>query len=277
MNELTKRILVAFFGIPLVLILTWLGGWYFFAVILIISMVALWEFYDFQKHNDIAPQNISGLILGALVLFIIQLQRFDLILAVMGIGLLLILTNEMFRRQNKVSANIGVTLLGVIYIPVLLGSMLYLSAVVQQQLFPQVSAAWFRFVIMILGAIWICDTFAYAFGKAFGRHKLYEKVSPNKSIEGSVAGLLGSIMAVALVKLLGVLPLEWGQVVIFAVAIGVAGQIGDLVESWFKRDAGVKDSSAILPGHGGMLDRFDSLIFVAPVVLIIIDLFMLNR
>jgi len=123
--------------------------------------------------------------------------------------------------------------------------------------------------MLILITIWICDTFAYTFGKRLGKHKLYEKVSPNKTIEGSIAGLLGAILTVIIVKIFNILPFSWSSVLLIGATIGIFGQIGDLVESWFKRDAGVKDSSALLPGHGGMLDRFDSLFFLSPIILIL--------
>ena len=123
--------------------------------------------------------------------------------------------------------------------------------------------------MMILIMIWICDTFAYMFGILFGKHKLYEQVSPNKTIEGAVAGLVGSVLTVIIVKALGIIPMDWLSAIILGLTVGTFGQMGDLVESWFKRDAGVKDSSAILPGHGGMLDRFDSLLFLSPSLMIL--------
>jgi phosphatidate cytidylyltransferase len=94
-------------------------------------------------------------------------------------------------------------------------------------------------------------------------------VSPNKTIEGGVAGLFGAIITICVVKIFNILPMNWLSAVIIGMTVGVVGQMGDLVESWFKRDAGVKDSSSILPGHGGMLDRFDSLLFLSPSLLIL--------
>jgi len=269
MSELAKRLSVAAFGIPALIFLNFLGGWYFFAVILLISVVAQWEFYQLQKHNKIYPQNISGIIAGIILLLTVQTNQWLAGSLLLIICLMMILANEMFRRQKNVSANIGVTFLGVLYIPLLIGSFLYLRTYVDH-LYPNVEISGFIFILVVFAAIWICDTFAYAFGRLLGKHKLYEKVSPNKSIEGAIAGVVGSILTIGLVNYFNVLPISPLEVFLFGIAIGVLGQIGDLVESWFKRDAGVKDSSALLPGHGGMLDRFDSLIFVSPAMLILV-------
>ena len=102
--------------------------------------------------------------------------------------------------------------------------------------------------------------------------KLFEKVSPNKTIEGGIAGVIGSLLVLVLVKLLALFDFTWFHTILIGIVIGIIGQMGDLVESWFKRDAGVKDSSALLPGHGGMLDRFDSIIFVSPAMFLMLNL-----
>jgi phosphatidate cytidylyltransferase len=269
MSELGKRVSVATVGIPVLVALNYLGGWYFFSVILLISIVSQWEFYQIQKNNNIYPQNYNGIITGIIFLITIQTQTWSNGSLLLILCLMMILVSEMFRSEKNVSANIGVTLLGVLYIPMLLGSFIYLRTYIDG-VFTNVGNSGFNFILIVFAAIWICDTFAYAFGKMLGKHKLYEKVSPNKSIEGCIAGVIGSILTFLIVKYLNILPISLSEVFIFGIVTGIVGQTGDLVESWFKRDAGVKDSSALLPGHGGMLDRFDSLIFVSPAMLILI-------
>jgi phosphatidate cytidylyltransferase len=245
MNELTKRILVALVGIPAIVILIFLGDWYFFILVLLISLVAQLEFYDMQIKKKFQPQRINGIIAGVLLLLGIQTGEWQSI----GIGvvfvLMFILAFEMFRHHDNVSINVGITLVGILYIPLFLGTLIYTKSYVDDR-FINIQYAGFKYIMMILITIWICDTFAYAFGKLFGKHKLYE-----------------------IVKSFNILPLSWVSAVIIGFTVGVIGQMGDLIESWFKRDAGVKDSSSILPGHGGMLDRFDSLLFLSPSLFIL--------
>ena len=269
MSELSKRILIAVFGIPLILLLTYLGNWYFFILILIISSLAQWEFYNIQKNKDISPQIVMGLAGGILLLTCIQIKNYTFAASSILLILLIILTAEMFRKYKNVSTNIGVTILGILYIPLLLGFLLFLRSFFDKK-FTDFNNPGFTFILFLFAAIWICDTFAYFFGKKYGKHKLFKKVSPNKTIEGAVAGLVGSTAVFIIANVSGLLPYSIHSAILLGMIIGIAGQVGDLIESWFKRDAGVKDSSDILPGHGGILDRFDSLLFISPVIFILI-------
>ncbi|CUS91747.1 phosphatidate cytidylyltransferase, partial [Candidatus Kryptonium thompsonii] len=122
------------------------------------------------------------------------------------------------------------------------------------------------FIISIFAIIWICDTAAYFVGKSLGKRKLYERVSPNKTVEGFIGGLIFAFLSSFIARYMVLDFLTIYDVVAIAIIVGVFGQLGDLVESLIKRDAGVKDSSNIIPGHGGVFDRFDSLIYVAPLV-----------
>ena len=271
MKELTKRILVAIFGIPLLIAGTFFGGWFFFILIAIVSAVSQWEFYSIQGNKNIQPQAGTGIISGMIMLLGIETGYWLVAGALLMIALMIILASEMFRRHTNVSANIGVTLLGILYIPFFLGTLLYIRTEMDH-LAPAVSYAGFKLVAVIFITIWICDTFAYSFGRILGKRRLFKKVSPNKTWAGAIAGVAGSILVLTIVWMLDILPLNWTECLIIGMVIGVVGQTGDLVESWFKRDAGVKDSSSLLPGHGGMLDRFDSIIFVSPAIFLFINL-----
>jgi phosphatidate cytidylyltransferase len=121
-------------------------------------------------------------------------------------------------------------------------------------------------LLLLFAVVWLGDTAAYFGGKSLGRRKLYARVSPKKTLEGSFFGLLGSVLGAFLVDAVWGTPLSWYWLVVAGVAGGVAEQAGDLCESLLKRSAGIKDSGSILPGHGGMLDRIDGLLFGAPVI-----------
>ena len=122
----------------------------------------------------------------------------------------------------------------------------------------------FAWVLLALVVTWACDTAAYLVGRAVGKRPFMQQISPRKTVEGAIAGLVGGV--VAAVAFVPFLPMTWWQAPLLGVAWSIAAQSGDLVESMMKRDAGVKDSGTLIPGHGGMLDRIDSLLFVAPAV-----------
>jgi phosphatidate cytidylyltransferase len=238
----------------------------------LVSLLSQWEFYQIQRKKGSNPQNITAIIVGILVLLGIHTEKWLIMYIFVVLAVMLIMADEMFRKHKDVSTNIGITLLGIVYIPFFLGSLLMIRTQVDQ-LLPNVADASFRFIMIHLVAIWICDTFAYGFGSRFGRHRLYQKVSPNKSVEGAIAGVAGALLVYFVVKWIDILPLTWPAAILFALTVGIVGQTGDLVESWYKRDAGVKDSSNLLPGHGGVLDRFDSIIYTSPLMLILAWLF----
>jgi phosphatidate cytidylyltransferase len=125
-------------------------------------------------------------------------------------------------------------------------------------------------------SIWICDTAAYFGGLSMGKHRLFLRVSPKKSWEGAVWGFAGAVATMVLFQYTLLPYLAFHQAIIMGVIIGIFGQVGDLIESLLKRDADVKDSSGLLPGHGGVLDRFDSLIYVSPILYLYIDFIILS-
>jgi phosphatidate cytidylyltransferase len=146
--------------------------------------------------------------------------------------------------------------LGTLYVGLLLACVVLLAAG------PQGNSG----LLLLFAVVWLGDTGAYFGGKLLGRHKLYERVSPKKTLEGSFFGLLGSVGGAFFIDAVFGTPLSAGLLVLVGVGGGVAEQMGDLCESVLKRSAGIKDSGNLLPGHGGMLDRIDGLLFAAPVV-----------
>ena len=134
------------------------------------------------------------------------------------------------------------------------------------RLLPSESAAG-PLTVFFLVSIWLGDTGAYYLGKTFGRHRMSPRISPKKTWEGLTGGIVTTFAAAAVVKMVFSLPLSWPQTMALAAILAVCAPVGDLVESLFKRDTGVKDSSGLLLGHGGFLDRTDSLVFSGPPVL----------
>lgn len=151
---------------------------------------------------------------------------------------------------------LGWIVLGLVYLPILLGHLIPLRLLTDGR----------QWIFLTLIVIMSCDTFAYFIGSKFGKRKLYPAVSPNKSIEGGIGGLVGSVFAVLMVKCTFLPILGVFDAILVGLLLGVVGQVGDLFESLLKRACRVKDSGSMIPGHGGILDRLDSLLFAFPVV-----------
>jgi phosphatidate cytidylyltransferase len=287
LSELIKRVLVALIGIPFAFFVIYKGGWLLFIVIAIISLISLWEFYGIQKKKHSFPNYYLGLTSAFLFLLIIQLLPFinSLIISFLFfiIFLLAVLMFELWRNKPNNGLNISVTIAG-FYIPISFSFVILIRELfnilnrlqnssmdfisIDKNFYLQNDSESALLLISILISIWICDTAAYFVGKLIGRHKLFERISPKKTWEGAVAGFIFGILAFwgATEILLNNFPIL--HVLVIGAIVGIIGQIGDLAESQIKRDAGIKDSSTIIPGHGGFLDRFDSIIFVFPAVFI---------
>jgi phosphatidate cytidylyltransferase len=301
MSELTKRVLVAAIGIPVAVGIVYLGGFVFFLVVVCFSNLALWEFYSLFSGSNLKPAGTFGLIVSTLLqtLFYLLLQTkvnidpldvsIIFCLVLLATPALLVFVQVWSKRSNT-TQNTAVTVLGIYWLGISFLSLLTIRFLPEfihfLRNFGQINEAhlifginypidnnWaIKLFIVILGSIWICDSFAYFIGKAYGKHKLAPKVSPKKTWEGAIAGYVGAILGFLVLTILFNLDLPLGFQFLFASVIGIIGQIGDLAESKIKREFNVKDSSALFPGHGGVLDRFDSILFVYSTITLIIVL-----
>jgi phosphatidate cytidylyltransferase len=312
-ESLSTRVLIALIAIPIILWLTMLGGYFFFLLIAVISSLSLFEFYGLAEAKGAAPLKTLGLVAGVMINAVFVYERFQvdiyqfilnqfnihlamfsqhqLLTVVLLKFLLLTMLIELFRTKGSPTLNIAATVSGVLIISLCFGTLIFL-----RELFPYGFPA-YKFlgtgyaddlqlaqinrwggytVIAVFASIWICDTAAYFGGSLFGRHRLFERVSPKKTWEGAIFGFFFSIATMGAAKILVLGYLTLYHAIVLGVLIGVFGQLGDLIESRFKRDAGVKDSSQLIPGHGGFYDRFDSLVYISPIVYLYIDFVVLS-
>ena len=261
----------------LVLVAVFVGAvlgsqWSFGALLLLILVGGQTEFYKLARETGLSPQRWMGLAVGVLLfaLNFIVFRQFSrsvtdeaggaVLYLLLYIGLLLptLFVCELFRRSATPLANLGATLLGVLYVAVPLSLLLYVPVLAGDGVWRPETVLCYIFII------WANDVFAYLVGMTFGRHRLCERLSPKKSWEGFFGGLAGAVATgLAAAYALDANYWVWGGLALVASLSGVAG---DLVESMFKREAGVKDSGQVIPGHGGVLDRFDALLLSAPYV-----------
>jgi len=271
LKDLAKRVSVAVWGIPLVLILSYLGDVYFLTLILIINGMALWEFYSLPRRENIFPYRELGTFLGTLFLLFVFWRPEWYSFLIFAI-LILFLLFQLTVQSGIASQNTAFTITGFAYITVFLSTALFLrndfSLFFNDRPLPLHAGG--LFVIIIWASIWICDTAAYFGGRFTGKHKLAPTISPNKTVEGAIWGFIFGTLTFWLLARLFLPGISDIYFLLNGILVGIFGQIGDLVESRFKRDAGVKDTSSILPGHGGFLDRFDSFIFISPFLYILL-------
>jgi phosphatidate cytidylyltransferase len=238
------------------IIFVFLGGIYLKGFILALSIMALWEFYNALKEKNIKPIKSVGFAL--VILYYILNNNFELMMYVLVITTFILLIIPIINLKYTF-IDVSVTLLGFIYCGILFSFVYLVSAK---------SSGGFLVWLIFIGS-WLSDTSAFYSGKFFGKHKLSPRVSPKKTIEGSIGGLVGAtlfsgIFGVVVQGYVNIMPIY--NYFIIGALCGLFGQLGDLVASSIKRYVQIKDYSNLIPGHGGILDRFDSIIFSATVV-----------
>jgi phosphatidate cytidylyltransferase len=258
---LYKRVISGLLFLPIFYLVTWrLSPPYFTAVLLIAVAVGQYEFYRMARARGINPNAILGSVMGALI--VLEFYRPVLtaegkVLFVTGCMLLIMLTRLFSRRPaDGAIEDIASTFLGVFYVSLLFAFQVWIITGAEGR----------RWIVFLYFVIWASDIGAYAIGIPFGRHRLYEKISPKKSIEGLIGSFAASAGMALLWRVLFMPSMGLGETVMLGLLLAVVGTLGDLTESLFKRAAGVKDSGGIIPGHGGILDRMDSMMFAAPVL-----------
>ncbi len=276
-------------GIPALLLLIWLGGWPYAALICAVVMLGIREYLALLPRLDISPRPIPLYLATALLLVVIiqdaglwegpfslysQGMKF---LALAFILAMVLQISEILSDAAKPWLNFAANYVGFIWVAAFGGSFILVREIDIPSL-TMVGNLSFRLTLALYVSVWVCDSLAYLCGKAWGKKKILPTVSPNKTVVGSLSGLAGAVVLMLIFGVTGWLPpTDIAPIDLIALGFicGGLGQIGDFVESRFKRDVGVKDTSNLLPGHGGILDRFDSLLYVMPAAYLYLELVIL--
>ena len=256
----------------------WWSYWSMAILFFVIAILGLWEFYSLLEKANYAPQKFTGISLGVIIMatslyinqFMISIVDSAAISWPLVPFIAILFFIELFRNKENPFQNIGYTILGLLYI---LPAFIFLSAnansfskdAYSNGLLPIKYEP--QFILGFFLLIWVNDIFAYLVGMQIGKRKLFERISPNKTWEGTIGGGILTLVAACVIAIYftEIAVIHW---LVIAVIVTVAGTLGDLVESMLKRSLNVKDSGSILPGHGGILDRFDGVLLSSPFVCI---------
>ena len=259
-SNLVQRVLAAAVFGPVLLVLFWVGGYGLLALWCGVVCVGVWEFYRLLSRKGLHPWmgfGIFATLVWCALAFWVGLDAFALFFLCL---LLLLFCLALFDSSDHRLLNAGGTLLGVLYVG-FLGSFV----LIVRDALPLSASEHGRGAVLILLGIWANDVMAYFFGRWFGRWRPFPGISPGKTEAGFVGGLLSALLVVGVgAHIFGLF--NASQSLALGLLIGVGAPLGDLVESMIKRTMDVKDTSELIPGHGGVLDRFDSLFFVFPLV-----------
>jgi len=270
-----NRILISLVLIPVVLFTVYLGYVPFLVLMTGICLLSAFEFWEMVSKMGFVPRRLPGNIFIVLVLLSVFFNNSNIAAAssnditgmLMAAAALALFIYEVIKFDIATAVpSLAVTYLGIIYLGWLPGHFLLLR---------DIRPDGFKFTILLMVMVWVMDSAAYFFGTAYGSHKL-SPVSPKKSIEGSIASVAASVAVMFIAKEFFITCLRPNDVFLLGVLTSVSAQFGDLAESLIKRSAAVKDSSALLKDHGGVLDKLDSFIFAAPVFYYYIRFFILK-
>ena len=261
---------------PVIYLIGWSPKWLLLAAVIAVAELCFYEFFELCRHADFKPLSMLGYLAGAAICAVRAtdadenaLYSLLLLMALVLVTLSVALVTS--RDLKTYLGTVFTTLFGVIYIALALSCLIplrfsHLSHGVLRAAGTPSASGGRNLLLLLFLVLWADDTFAYLVGRTIGRNRLFPSISPKKTLEGSVAGLGGSLLVAWGFAILVWQTASLKKVMLLAGLVALFGQIGDLAESAMKRGAGVKDSGSVLPGHGGLLDRVDSLLFGAPVL-----------
>lgn len=258
---LWKRVISALIGLPLLFAAVIIDTRVFTGVVYVIVFIGLYEYFTAVGKSDIKPMKYLGMFCGLVLLYLISNNdTVKIAIPFFTIMILILLSLPVFIQKYSFMGA-GATIIGILYIPLCFGYLLLIRFIPDKGVY----LIWFVFIVS-----WLSDTSAYFVGRALGKTKLSPSVSRNKTVEGSIGGILGSILgSIAyglILQSLSIINIPIWHLFIIGILGSVISQIGDLAASSIKRNVGIKDYGNIMPGHGGLLDRFDSILFAAPLI-----------
>ena len=256
-----KRWITGLSALPILIFLVYIGGFPFIILVGFACICSLWEYYRIVFNGD--SEILYGVVVwwgyfvGLAIIVAAHIGNSESVLVVLALNLVFVGLISVFLYKSKPSvvAVIPKQVQGIVYIPLLLSFLVLIRR----------DPDGMTWIFLLLAIIFAGDTSAYYVGSYLGRHKLSPAISPGKTVEGAIGGMAGNLLVGSIGKFFFLPALSWGPAVFFCLAVGLAGQVGDLFESEFKRSSKIKDSGGILPGHGGFLDRIDALLFASPV------------
>ena len=290
-SELTRRIAFGVIAAPLGAAILLYGDWPLAALLAITAALAARELFKMARTSELTPFDGVGSAIAGLIPLLVHARFLRLYepdgrlgaLSISALVILVVIALSIWMRgvSGKPLTAVAVTLLGALYT----GGMLSFGYAIRYHPYASAPTSGSLFnlppggllLLLPVFVTWASDIGAYAVGRTMGRHKLIPSVSPGKTVEGSIGGLVASMLVAWAYTLFVLHSAHLGfryppiGALIFGAIVSVAAQVGDLAESLFKREAGVKDSSNLIPGHGGVLDRFDSLLFVLPVAFVLLN------
>ncbi len=276
MSELARRIAFALVAAPLAIAVIWFGDAALATLLGVVAAVGTWEFYRIARAGGSDPLDVPGIVIAALLPLLVHARYLRLFEAPLSSGVLVVLAllaAAIWMRgvNGRPLTAVATTVTGVLYV----SAPLCYGYALRYHDYAVGRAAGTAMVLLPVLLTWASDIGAYAVGRIVGKRKLIPSVSPGKTVEGAIGALVVTALVAVLYERFALRPFAQLAIpplslVLFGLVVSVAAQIGDLAESLLKREAGVKDSSHLLPGHGGILDRFDSLFFVLPLSYLLI-------